>query len=884
LNGTTSRSRLFGWSVAIAALLAAVLLRWLLDPVMGDALPLVTVFGAVAAAVWAGGFVPALVVAVLGYVACEFLFIAPRGSLLLGTVGDLVGMLAYTVTCALVIVVGEAARAAQARAASRSEVLRVTLASIGDGVITTDLGGRVTYLNAVAEALTGWRDGEARGRPLGDVFRILHEETRVPVETPVARALREGVVVGLANHTVLAGRDGVERAIDDSAAPIRDERGRVAGCVLIFRDVSERRRLEREEANRALDARLLAAIVESSDDAIVSKSLDGVIRSWNAGAERLFGYTAAEAVGRHISLIIPPDRLTEEDRIIASLKAGNRVEHFETERMRRDGATVHVSLTISPIRDQAGTVVGASKIARDITGRKLAEAEREELATLVENSSDFIGICDPEGVPRFVNRAGLDLVGLDTLEDARRVNVRDFFFPEDQARMMERFFPAVVEHGKGEMEVRFRNFRTGEARWMVYKVLKLTDGAGKTTAFATVSHDVTGRKRLEDGLRKLAADLSDADRRKTEFLATLSHELRNPLAPLTHLIEVLRRTGDDARLRHEALDTMSRQLEQLVRLVGDLLDLNRITHNRLELRREPVELALVLRQAVESSLSLAEFAGHQVDVTAPSEPIRLEADPVRLAQVFGNLIHNACKYTAAGGRIRVVVERSGDEAVVTVADTGIGIPPEDLDRIFEMFTQVHTADGRSHGGLGIGLSLVKRLVELHGGEVEARSEGRGKGSTFVVRLPLAPDAQAPWAPTVPAAARGATAGRRVLVVDDNEDASAVLSLLLKMGGADVREARDGPSALAEAEAHRPDVVLLDIGLPALDGYEVCRRIRQQPWGKDPILIALTGWGQDEDRRVSREAGFDAHLVKPVDFPALTALIESLSASRPSRPS
>jgi PAS domain S-box-containing protein len=325
------------YGISFLVLAGAVLLRWLLDPIMGDTLPLVTLFAAVAGAVWVGGYVPAVLATAIGYVACAYLFIEPRGELGLDRADNVVGLIAYLFTCSLIIATGQAMRAAQARARERSEVMRVTLASIGDAVITTDTEGRVTYLNSVAESLTGWSRHDAQGQPLALVFRIINEDTRQPIEDPAAKALRHGVVVGLANHTLLVAKDGVERPIDDSAAPIKDDNGVVSGCVVIFRDVSDRRRWEKREADRLVSARLLASIVESSDDAIVSKSLDGTIQSWNAAAERLFGYTSAEAVGRHISLVIPGDRLAEEDHIIASLKAGTRIEHFETERVRKDG-------------------------------------------------------------------------------------------------------------------------------------------------------------------------------------------------------------------------------------------------------------------------------------------------------------------------------------------------------------------------------------------------------------------------------------------------------------------------------------------------------------------------------------------------------------------
>ena len=610
------------YGLSIAALAAAVLARWLLDPVMGDTLPLVTLFGAVAAAVWLGGYRPALVVVVLGYLVCSYLFIEPRGRFETDP-ATIVGLVAYLFTCALIIGIGEAMRAANLRANEHRDLLRVTLRSIGDAVITTDIQGRVTYLNAVAESLTGWSQQDALGQPLESVFRIVNEGTRAPVDNPAIKALRQGIVVGLANHTLLIRKDGTECAIDDSAAPIRDERGQVSGCVLIFRDVTAERRIEHDKASQLMTARLLASIIESSEDAIISKSLDGVIQSWNASAERLFGYPARDAVGRHISLVIPPDRIAEEDRIIASLKAGQRIEHFETERVRTDGERISVSLTISPIKDEAGNVVGASKIVRDITDRKRVEADRENFVRLVETSTDFIGMCDLKGVPFFVNRAGLELVGLDDLEHARRTEVQSFFFPEDQQKVMNEFFPSVLERGHGEIEIRFRHFKTGEARWMAYKVLTLPDAAGRPVALATVSQDVTERKRLEDNLRRLATDLSEADRRKNEFLATLAHELRNPLAPISNAARALRIGAGDRQAVQSAAEMLERQVNQMARLVDDLLDMSRITRGRIELRPERVELAPIVHQAAEAARAQYRSLNHELIVTMPAKPLYL---------------------------------------------------------------------------------------------------------------------------------------------------------------------------------------------------------------------------------------------------------------------
>jgi PAS domain S-box-containing protein len=869
------------YAIAILAAIAAVLLRYVLDPWMGEALPLVTLFGAVAGVVWIGGVRPAIVTGVLGYLACNYLFIAPRRDLAVAF-GDLIGFVAYLFTCSVIIAFGEATRRANRRANEGREVLQVTLRSIGDAVITTDVGGRVTYMNKVAEALTGWPHPTAIGQPLDRVFRIVNEDTRQPVENPAAKALRHGTVVGLANHTVLIRQDGSECAIDDSAAPIVDDMGMVSGCVLIFRDVTEQREIAREKARQLMTARLLSSIVESSDDAIISKSLDGTIQSWNAAAERLFGYPADRAIGRHISLVIPPERLSEEDHIIARLKSGQRIEHFETERLRSDGGRIQVSLTISPLKDEAGQVTGASKIVRDITERKAAEAEREKFVTLVEHSTDFIGMSDLNGIPFFINRAGLDMVGLADLEEARRTPVQSFFFPDDQHRMMSEFFPSVLEHGHGEIEIRFRHFKTGEARWMAYKVLSLPDSSGRPIAYATVSQDVTDRRRLEDNLRRLASDLAEADRRKNEFLAMLAHELRNPLAPISNAARALRIGGRDGHALQSASEMLERQVGQMARLVDDLLDMSRISRGKIELRKERVELAQVVSQSVEAAGGQYKTRNQQLTVTLPHRPVHLDADPARLAQVIGNLLNNASKFTDPGGHVWLTVDTEDGYAVIRVRDDGIGIAAEDIPRLFDMFAQVDSSLERSRDGLGIGLTLVKSLTEMHGGTVDVRSDGLGRGSEFTVRLPVLGQVSAPR-PTRVAQPPTATTARRILIVDDNQDGAESLALLLQLSGHDTFQAHDGVEAIEAAERVRPDVVLLDIGLPRLNGYEACRRIRQEPWGKDLVLVALTGWGQDEDRQQSREAGFNAHMVKPIDHDALVKLLASLPSTTPLSP-
>jgi PAS domain S-box-containing protein len=595
-------------------------------------------------------------------------------------------------------------------------------------------------------------------------------------------------------------------------------------------------------------------------------------RSWEA-----CGYTKDQVVGRPLwegPWWASSTHLAERLAVAARRAALGELFRAEMPYAVADGSERVADITIQPIRDDTGRVLFLAWSGVDITDRKRAEADREKFVTLVENSTDFIGMCDLAGVPFFINRAGLDKVGLHDIDEARRTPVASFFFPEDQHRIMHEFFPSVLEQGHGEIEVRFRHFKTGEARWMVYKVLALPDASGRPIAFATVSQDVTERRRLEDDLRRLASDLSEADRRKNEFLAILAHELRNPLASISSAARVLRVGGRDTDALRLASETLERQVGQMARLVDDLLDMSRITRGRIELRKHRIELATVLHQAVEAVRAQYETMHQELTVTLPSRALYLDADPARLAQVVGNLLNNASKFTDRGGQVWLSVDEAPGEAVIRVRDTGIGIAAEHLPRLFDMFAQVDTSLERSRDGLGIGLTLVKTLVEMHGGRVEAHSGGPGRGSEFVVRLPtVAGSSEAAPSPVV--APPRTAPSRRVLIVDDSADGAESLAMVLQLAGHQTWTAYDGLEAISTAERIRPDAVLLDIGMPVMNGYEACRRIREEPWGKDLLLVALTGWGQGEDRVRSREAGFDAHMVKPVDHNLLLELLASL---------
>lgn len=935
-----------------------------------------------------------------------------------------------------------ARRRAEERIQEQAELSRVTLASIGDAVIATDARGNVLSMNAAAQSLTRWTENDARGTPLVDVFHIVNESSREPVENPAARALREGRVVGLANHTILIAKDGTEIPIDDSAAPIRDDQGNVHGVVLIFRSIADRKLAEEAQAR-------LAAIVETSQDAIVSKTLGSRILSWNAGAERLFGYTAEEIIGQSITVLIPPDRQDEEVQIMQRLTRGERIEHYETVRVTKHGRLIDISLTVSPIRDKSGRIIGASKIARDITARKQVEealrASEERLRQLADAMPQMVWAARPDGFVDYYNERWYEFTGLNRNQFGDE-SWRSVLHPDDGQVVADGYYESIRTGTPYQQEVRIRQSSTGSYRWFLGRAVPVLDESGNivrwygtltdihdtkqaelTTSFLSdassalaeitddrstlqkvaslavpffadwcavdmlepdgsvrrlaVNHidpskvalvqELSGRypadsssrhgvmevlrtgrsdwlrtipdsllaelARDEEHLKvirqlglksyictplrsrgrtlgaltfvtaesgriynandlaaaedlahraviaienaNLLATLKEADVRKDEFLAMLAHELRNPLAPIRNAVHIFRGKCPPVPELSWATDVIDRQVEQMTRLVDDLLDVSRITRGKIELRKQRIDLPVIVSNAIEASRPLIEKCGHELIVTIPDQEISLEADATRLTQVLLNLLNNSAKYMDSGGRIWLTAEIVDGQAVIRVKDTGIGIPSEMLSRVFEMFAQVDRSLDRSEGGLGIGLTLVKRLVEMHGGTVEARSEGLGKGSEFVLRLPTATPAAEQSQPDAEGDAAEPVRPRRILVVDDNRDAAISLSMLLRIMGNEVHAVHDGLAAVEAAVEFRPDMILLDIGLPKLNGYEAARRIRMEQGGRDIVMVAVTGWGQEEDRNRSKEAGFNHHMTKPVEFDALQRLIATISPTK-----
>ena len=615
---------------------------------------------------------------------------------------------------------------------SREEELSDFVENAVVGLHKVGPDGTILWANAADYETLGYAREEYVGRNIAD-FHADHDQLHSILERLLAgKSLCE-------QPAMLKCKDGSVRHVLISSNALFED-GRFVHTRCFTRDVTKELLAEAALQQTRLH---LAAVVESSVDAIVSVDLTGRINSWNRGAEALFGYTREEIVGRPIFTIVPPDLHDEERGIFAKVLAGERVEHYETVRLRKDGKQRHISLTVSPIRDAFGNNVGISKVGRDITGSKQAQHE-----------------------------------------------------------------------------------------------------------------------------------LAEAARRKDEFLAILAHELRNPLAPIRYALTITRQPNTTDVQRGRANEVIERQVEHMGQLLDDLLDVSRIARGHVELKKKWIDLTSVIGGAIDAARPLLDRKGHALALDLPRETLRLEADPVRLTQILSNLLTNAAKYTDPGGQIQLRACQEGDHVTLSVRDNGIGISEDMKDRLFDLFAQATPALNRSEGGLGIGLALVKAFVEKHGGTVQAKSEGAGKGSEFTVVLPTG-RASNKRAPRASGQMQLAAKRLRVLVADDNVDSTQTSSMLLELWGHEARVAHTGQEALDLAAQFMPDVVLLDISMPDLSGYEVARQLRARPEGRRATLIAVTGWAQEGDKLAADDAGFDHHLTKPVDPRQLQPLLESI---------
>ncbi len=698
----------------------------------------------------------------------------------------------------------------------------------------------------------------------------------------------------------------------------------------IIHDFAEPRRSEEMLSH-------LAAVIEYSDDAIITKTLNGVISSWNPGAQRLFGYTAAEAIGKPVTMLIPDNHLDEEPGILDRLRRGERIDHYETIRRRKDGELINVSLTVSPIKDGTGRIIGASKIARDITRQKRAEELIREqahvLALLDTTGRMIVSQLDLQNVLQTVTDTATTLTGakfgaffynvtseqgdaflLYTLSGAPREAFEKFGLPRNTAIFNPTFTgqgvvrsPDITKdprygkmaphHGMPAGHLPVRSYlavpvisRSGEVMGGLFfghpEADRFTERSEQlavgVAAQATVAMDnarlydaaqreIASRERAEAALR-------ETDQRKDDFLATLAHELRNPLAPIRQATMISMTAGASDEQKRWSHEVITRQVRHMSMLLDDLLDISRITRGTLELRTEIADLAAVVDVAIETSRPIIDSKNHSLQLDLPAEPTHFAADPMRLAQVLSNLLTNAAKYTDPHGTIVIRATADDRNVEISVTDSGVGLTQEALSAVFNMFSQVRSTQDRSEGGLGIGLALSKGVVELHGGTIEAHSAGLGKGSEFIVRIPRR-SATGSLQSTTTAMPPPQTHKRRVLIADDNRDAAESLSMLLQIDGHSVTVAYDGQQALESIETSRPEVALLDVGMPELDGYEVARRVRLDARIRNTLLIAVTGWGQESDKARALAAGFDLHFTKPVE-PA--ALIELLGEKLPTR--
>jgi PAS domain S-box-containing protein len=629
------------------------------------------------------------------------------------------------------------------------------------------------------------------------------------------------------------------------------------------------RQVSPASGGRQLSDDLFQALIEGVEDhAIFMLDPKGIISSWNTGAARIKGYSASEVIGKHFSVFYTPEALAKgwPEHILQTAARNGRCED-EGWRVRKDGSLFWANVVVTAMRDRNGGLRGFSKITRDLTLRREHEQALEQseanFRLLIESVKDHaIFMLDAEGNVTSWN-AGAERVKGYRADEVLGHHFSMFYPPDDVAAgKPQRELEVAAASGLAE-DYGWRVKRDGSRFWAGVVMTALRDSEGELIGFAKVTRDLSERRRVEA--------LESAGRRTNEFIAMLGHELRNPLAPIRNAVGIMERKATSPELIW-CKDVIARQVVHLARLVDDLLDVSRVSSGKLQLEKELVELNLFVSSAVESARSTATAFGHTLEFTLPDHDIQIIGDPTRLSQVIVNLVNNAAMYTPDGGRIEIELEQSGGFAYIHVRDNGVGMSSELIESAFDLFVQGDRTLDRPEGGLGIGLTLVKRIVELHGGAVSASSAGEGLGSEFVVSLPAVENNVA--AVRRPRAAPQPMQARKILVVDDNIDAAKSLAALLEMSGHSLSVSHSGADALHLVTVEIPDVVLLDIGLPGMNGYEVARKLRELPGLERTRLVAITGYGQESDKRLAAEAGFDTHLVKPVDYARLVEILES----------
>ena len=743
---------------------------------------------------------------------------------------------------------------------------RIFVESVRDyALVMLDPDGYVVSWNSGAAAIKGYTSAEIIGKHFARFYPQEAIDNGLP-ERELVIARESG---RFEDEGWRVRKDGRRFWANVIMTALRESTGELIGFAKVTRDLTERRKTE--EQLRLNEARFRTLVQGVRDYAIFMLNPDGTVATWNEGAQRIKGYTAAEIIGSHFSRFYPREALERRfpEHELATATTEGRFED-EGWRVRKDGSLFWANVVITALRDESGRLVGFSKITRDLTERRRHEnilrASEERFRLLVEGVIDYaIIMIDREGFITSWNAGAAHLNGFAPAEIVGRHFSRLYPHEEIQANKP---WQDLIEAGKRGRTVSegWRVRRDGTRYWSnnVIAALRETDDA--TRSYYMVTQDLTQRRHAES--------LAEAAHRTNEFIAMLAHELRNPLAPIRNAVALMGRKGLGDPVLESMRQTIDRQSVQLTRIVDELLDVNRVARGRFSVERVPIDLHDVLARAIEASRPLLDRHGHEFQMNVSQAPLPVKGDAMRLMQVFVNLLNNAAKYTPAGGRIRLDAELGDGEIIVRVHDNGRGIPSEALERVFELFMQVSPEPRGEQGGLGVGLALVRRIVELHGGRVVARSEGEGMGSTFSVFLPL--ETQEVERPRKVSAPASVARPLRVLVVDDNRDAADSLKVLLESANQDVRVAYDGSSAVDLMQDFQPELVLLDIGMPHMDGYEAARLMRAMELETRPTLVALTGWGQASDKQSATAAGFDQHFTKPVNPDDLFGFIASLT--------
>jgi PAS domain S-box-containing protein len=792
--------------------------------------------------------------------------------------------------------------------------------SSDDAIVSKDLNGIILSWNRSAERMFGYTPEEVLGRSI----RLIIPADRQSEEDDVLGHIRAGRSV-THYETIRQRKDGTLIPISLTVSPIYDDRGRIIGASKIARDISDR-------IQAAVAGRRLSAVVESSDDAIITKNLQSIITSWNPAAERMFGYTEQEALGKSIRMLIPADLQDEEDVVMGRIRAGDKVDHYETIRCRKDGTPLLISLTVSPIRNDKGEIVGASKIARDISERSRLLAAAREHATntekLAEVGAAVASTLDRDRIAQILTDAATELTRAEfgaffynvhdpqsgdafmlyTLAGAAKEAFADFPHPRatalfaptfhgeravrlDDVTQDSRYGQSAPFHGMPAGHLPVRSYLAVPVKGHRGEVLGgLFFGHSKVAAF-TEQHErlalgiaTWGSVGLENA--RLYTEAQDANRMKDEFLAVLSHELRTPLNAILGYARLLRGGVLPQEKAERGLETLERNATWLTQIVEDVLDVSRIVAGKIRLDVQSVELPLIVDNAVATIQPAADAKGVRMQTMIDPSVGPVSGDPDRLQQVIWNLVSNAVKFTPRGGRVQVRLERVNSHIEISVSDTGAGIRPDFLPYVFDRFRQADPGTTRKTGGLGLGLAIVRHIVEMHGGSVHAASAGEGQGATFRVRLPVmivhpeAREARREHPRTersTPLTTLGDLHGVRVFAVDDEEDALTLLRVVLETAGAQVTTVSSPTLALQRIDEVQPQVLIVDLGMPEMDGFEVIKRVRASPNPaiRDLPAAALTAFARSEDRTRALRSGFEMHLAKPIDPGELVASVATL---------